>query len=91
MFLHVATLNDIPQMHRIQQECYPPNLIESTTTFETIVKCKMSFVVGDMDTKHILGYALVHNIENENEPPCLNDCRNIWIWCHTYEKISILK
>lgn len=71
MFLHGATLNDVPQMHRIQQECYPPNLIESTTTFKNIVKCNMSYVVGAMDTNCILGYALVHYIK-ENEPPSIN-------------------
>lgn len=68
--LRNAHEKDSIEMMRIQQLSYQPFLHEDQVTFIKIIDAQMSIVA--ISCKKMIGYGLVHTIEDEDSPPLLN-------------------
>lgn len=72
-----ANVADMPDLNGLQRVCYPPFFYEEPEVFEKMVKHRMSVVAELVDErtasrKKLVGYGLVHGIDNPLIPPCLN-------------------
>lgn len=65
-----ASVEDLPELNKLQQACYPPSFYEDPEVFQSILEHNMSYVVEG--PKGLVGYGLVHSIEDPSNPPCLN-------------------
>lgn len=69
----LATASDMPELSKLQVTCHTPSFHEDDDVFRCMVEHRMSYVAEDANSPgSLVGYAMVHSIEDPLAPPCLN-------------------
>lgn len=88
--LRIAEDGDLNALNDLQRNCYPPSFHEDPDVFLTMVNRRMSLVLyrpaadGTQLTQlhpelsgEIIGYALVHGLQDPDKLPCLNTAEEV--------------
>ena len=68
--VRLAISEDTDELNQVQHACFPQSFHEDPAVFKTMVQHNMSLVV--QSEAGLLGYGLVHSIQDPESPPCLN-------------------
>lgn len=69
--LRQATIGDAHDVDSLQRMVYPPDLHESERVLESILALSLSWV-AELHDKRLVGYMLVHPINDIGSPPLLD-------------------
>lgn len=73
MILRAARDEDLPAIHAVQCESYPPSHHETIEVYSSIIKHGISHVVAADENGPVIGYCLVQYLPHPSEPPPLNE------------------